>query len=77
MYRFSNGVFYPHTSMPDYINAGVWPIDGVDVSEDVFAQFTGLIPEMMEVGTNADGMPALVSKSVFAKPGWETGPLTK
>ncbi|WP_370607704.1 tail fiber assembly protein [Citrobacter meridianamericanus] len=44
----------------EYEAAGMWPENGVDVSDEVAAEFTGQPPEGKTIGVGADGMPAWV-----------------
>lgn len=44
----------------EYKAAGMWPENGVDVSDEVAAEFTGQPPEGKTIGVDADGMPAWV-----------------
>lgn len=41
-YLFSptQNAFYPYSLKEEYLVAGSWPIDGVDVGEDIFEAFT-------------------------------------
>ncbi|MFC2783697.1 tail fiber assembly protein [Citrobacter freundii complex sp. 2024EL-00228] len=43
-----------------YVAAGMWPENGIDVSDEVSAEFTGQPPEGKTIGVGADGMPAWV-----------------
>ncbi|STB14303.1 phage tail fiber assembly protein [Citrobacter freundii] len=45
---------------PEYEAQGLWPEDGVDVSEAVSDEFTGQPPEAKTMGVGEDGMPAWV-----------------
>ncbi|EOC8658001.1 TPA: tail fiber assembly protein [Citrobacter freundii] len=38
----------------------MWPKNGIDVSDEVAAEFTGQPPEGKTIGVGADGMPAWV-----------------
>lgn len=44
----------------EYEAAGMWPENGVDVSDEVAAEFTGQPPEGKTIGVSADGMPVWV-----------------
>ncbi|HGW3964987.1 TPA: tail fiber assembly protein [Citrobacter freundii] len=44
----------------EYEAAGMWPENGIDVSDEVAAEFTGQPPEGKTIGVGADGMPAWV-----------------
>nr|WP_309232543.1 tail fiber assembly protein [Citrobacter werkmanii] len=38
----------------------MWPENGIDVSDEISAEFTGQPPEGKTIGVGADGMPAWV-----------------
>ncbi|WP_086110890.1 tail fiber assembly protein, partial [Xenorhabdus vietnamensis] len=59
MYIFSakTNSFYPLALKPDYINAGSWPADGIEVSDAVYQEFR-TPPEGKQRITGADGLPA-------------------
>lgn len=44
----------------EYQGSGMWPEDGIDVSDEISAEFTGQQPEGKIIGVGADGMPAWV-----------------
>lgn len=41
----------------EYETAGMWPADGLDVSEEISAEYTGQPPEGKTLGVAANGMP--------------------
>ncbi|MCJ8695517.1 tail fiber assembly protein [Escherichia coli] len=43
-----------------YEAAGMWPENGIDVSDEVSAEFTGQPPDGKTLGVGSDGMPAWV-----------------
>ncbi|EMH5723063.1 tail fiber assembly protein [Citrobacter freundii] len=45
---------------PEYEAQGLWPEDGIDVSEAVSDEFTGQPPEGKKLGVGVDNMPAWV-----------------
>lgn len=61
-YIFSakHNAFYPVDMMDDYVAAGSWPDDGVDVTKEVFLEFAGIPPTGKERGVGEDGMPVWV-----------------
>ena len=61
-YIFSakNNAFYPVDMMDDYVAAGSWPDDGVDVTKEIFLEFAGITPTGKERGVGEDGMPVWV-----------------
>ena len=44
----------------EYQEVGMWPENGIDVSDEVSAEFTGQPPEGKTIGVADDGMPAWV-----------------
>lgn len=42
----------------EYQESGMWPENGIDVSDEVSAEFTGQPPEGKTIGVGTDGMPA-------------------
>ena len=44
----------------EYEARGLWPEDGVDVSDAISEEFTGQPPEGKMLGVGSDGMPAWV-----------------
>ncbi|OSN07205.1 phage tail protein [Lonsdalea britannica] len=59
MYRFSNGSFYPSILQGAYESAGSWPENGVDVTDEVFKEFS-VSPSGKTVGTDTEGRPCWV-----------------
>ncbi|MBD2786383.1 tail fiber assembly protein [Xenorhabdus sp. DI] len=57
MYRYADNAFHPYVLKQDYINAGSWPDEGIDVDETVFNEFTGQPPEGKQRVTGSDGLP--------------------
>ncbi|NIH18902.1 tail fiber assembly protein [Morganella morganii] len=64
MYKFDSvtNSFYPHSMQDDYIAAGSWPDGGVDVDENVFAEFSGNPPEGKVRGSSKKGYPVWVDE---------------
>lgn len=62
MYIFSKTTlaFYPVQLKENYISAGTWPDDGVDVTEEIFNEFNSTAPDGKQRGADADGYPAWV-----------------
>ncbi|MFP1759794.1 tail fiber assembly protein [Lonsdalea quercina] len=59
MYKFANNSFYYYGMQEEYLAANNWPEGGVDVSDEVFAEF--LNPEYgTKLGTDADGNPTWI-----------------
>lgn len=52
--------FYPTQIQAVYEASGNWPSDAVDVTDEVFAEFSGAPPEDMTRGATADGQPTWV-----------------
>ena len=44
----------------EYESAGMWPKNGIDVSNEVASEFTGQPPLGKKLGVGTDGMPAWV-----------------
>lgn len=61
-YIFSakNNAFYPVDMMDDYVSAGSWPDDGVDVTKEIFLEFAGVPPAGKERGVGENGLPVWV-----------------
>lgn len=57
IYSAKNNAFYPVDMKEDYVAAGSWPDDGVEVSRDIFIEFTNtsLSGKIRKLGT--DGLP--------------------
>ncbi|MCE9896281.1 MULTISPECIES: tail fiber assembly protein [Citrobacter freundii complex] len=45
---------------PEYQESGMWPDDGVDVSDEVSTEYAGQPPNGKKLGVGTDGMPAWV-----------------
>lgn len=60
MYKFYEGKFYPYFLKGEYEASGSWPGHGVDVSQDVFSEFTSQPPFGKRVGSGEDGYPCWV-----------------
>ncbi|HDK0319162.1 TPA: tail fiber assembly protein [Escherichia coli] len=45
IYSPSLNLFYDKTLKDEYNNSGLWPGDGIDVSDDVFFTYTGSAPD--------------------------------
>lgn len=56
-YVFAKNAFYPVEMKDLYLNAGSWPDDGVEVSEDVFNEFSGTPPDGKVRVEGENGMP--------------------
>lgn len=61
-YFFSKSelAFYPSSLKSDYINAGTFPSDTVEVSQEVRDEFNFNAPAGFTLGADDDGMPAWV-----------------
>ncbi|AWQ48027.1 TPA: tail fiber assembly protein [Serratia marcescens] len=49
--------FYPFLMRVDYENSGTWPINGVEVDEEIFNRYTGIPPEGKVRGVDNAGLP--------------------
>ncbi|MHA6679861.1 tail fiber assembly protein [Enterobacter cloacae] len=54
----SENAFYPYSLEESYIAAGSWPVDGVEVDDAVFYEFTGEAPTGKIRITGSNGLPA-------------------
>ncbi|MFZ1871479.1 MAG: tail fiber assembly protein [Chania sp.] len=60
-YMFCDELFYPLSLKADYENSENWPTDGIEVSEEIFSEFSASnAPTGKKCGTGDDGMPAWV-----------------
>lgn len=57
-YSASNNMFYPVDMQDIYELAGTWPVDGVNVDDDIFIKYTSQPPEGKIRIAGADGLPA-------------------
>lgn len=59
-YRYDKvtNTFYPHELQEQYKLAGIWPIDGIDVEPDIFAEFSGPPPDGKVRAAGEDGAPS-------------------
>lgn len=57
-YSPSNNTFYPSFLIAEYITAGTLPSDAVDVSNEIYSDFTGEPPAGMYRVAGSDGLPA-------------------
>lgn len=53
----SENAFYPNSLMANYVAAGSWPKDGIDVDDAVFYEFTGEPPAHKIRAVDDDGCP--------------------
>jgi hypothetical protein len=58
IYSAKNNAFYPVNMKEDYVEAGSWPDDGKDVSEDCFLEFTSVSHTDKYRVAGEDGLPA-------------------
>jgi len=61
-YKFSatTAGFYPIDLLDSYEQAGTLPADLVDVTDEIYDEFTGQPPEGKTRGSNPEGLPAWV-----------------
>lgn len=55
-----NNLMLSYVLKAEYEAAGMWPANGIDVSDEVSAEFTGQPPEGKTIGVGTDEMPAWV-----------------
>lgn len=61
VYSATNNSFYPVDMKYDYVAAGSWPTDGIEVSEKVFKKYVLNSPPDGKVrGAGDDGLPAWI-----------------
>ncbi|MGO3910406.1 tail fiber assembly protein [Huaxiibacter chinensis] len=60
MYSAETNAFYPLSMQADYEKAGSWPEDGIEVSEDVFSEFTSMSHADKHREPGPDGLPMWV-----------------
>lgn len=53
----SKNAFYPYLLKENYLSAGSWPDDGIDVDEAIFNEFTREPPEGKVRSAGSDGLP--------------------
>lgn len=58
VYSANNNMFYPQEYRKQYELNNDWPVDAVDVTDDIFLGFTGKPPEGKRRIVGADGLPA-------------------
>ncbi len=56
----SNKNFYPTELEADYRKSNAWPDDGIEVSDEMFEQFSGTPPQGKMRGSGGDSMPAWI-----------------
>lgn len=60
IYSPSHNAFYLAVLKAEYELSGNWPEDGVEISDDLFIQYTSTPPDGKERGVDSDGMPCWV-----------------
>lgn len=58
VYSANDNMFYPYAYQGQYIANDDWPVDGINVSDEVFAEFTGSPPVGKVRVVGDDGLPA-------------------
>ncbi|VAL08702.1 tail assembly chaperone gp38 [Enterobacter hormaechei] len=68
-YIFSakSNAFYPVSMQADYEEAGSWPSDGIEVSDDDFNLYSGYPPEGKILSADKNGLPVWVDKPAPSK----------
>ena len=57
-YSASRNAFFPDVLREDFEDAGTWPVDAVEISDDVYTEFGRLsAPEGKIMGPGDDGLP--------------------
>lgn len=64
MYKYSasKNAFYPDSLIPEYTNSGTLPDDLLDVSDDIFMEYTGIPPSGKLRGADENGMPTWLNE---------------
>lgn len=57
IYSPSHNAFYLASLKAEYELSDNWPEDGVEISDDLFIQYTSMPPDGKERGAGMDGMP--------------------
>ncbi|KLU16499.1 phage tail fiber assembly [Xenorhabdus sp. GDc328] len=58
-YSAKENQFYPYELKQNYINAGSWPDDGIDVDDSVYSEFVGNMPPEGKIRISGNnGLPA-------------------
>lgn len=67
VYSATTNAFYPVDMKSDYDAAGTWPTDGLEVSDEVFQEFTssGVVGKYRAPGD--DGLPAWIDIPALTK----------
>ncbi|SQB45633.1 tail fiber assembly protein [Citrobacter koseri] len=60
VYSPSKNAFFLVSKMAEHKLEGNWPEDGVEISDDLFIQYTSTPPDGKERGVRDDGMPCWV-----------------
>ncbi|BCL49477.1 MULTISPECIES: tail fiber assembly protein [Citrobacter] len=60
IYSPSHNAFYLAVLKAEYELSGNWPEDGVEISDDLFIQYTATPPDGKERGAGENGMPCWV-----------------
>ncbi|EMX9225619.1 tail fiber assembly protein [Citrobacter koseri] len=60
IYSPSHNAFYLAVLKAEYELSGNWPEDGVEISDDLFIQYTSTPPDGKERGAGENGMPCWV-----------------
>ncbi|EOH6333724.1 TPA: tail fiber assembly protein [Citrobacter koseri] len=62
VYSPSKNAFFLVSKMAEHKLEGNWPEDGVEISDDLFIQYTSTPPDGKERGVDSDGMPCWVDR---------------
>ncbi|MCC8367171.1 tail fiber assembly protein [Xenorhabdus sp. PB61.4] len=58
-YSAKNNAFYPTILKKDYINAGSWPDDGIEVNDEIYSEFvSNIAPKGKIRAAGKNGLPA-------------------
>ena len=57
IFSATTNAFYPLSMKDDYVKAGSWPSDGLEVSDEDFNKYSGYAPEGKQLTSNKKGYP--------------------
>jgi|SRR5471030_112775 len=57
IYSASQNAFFPYSLEAEYRSCGQWPVDGIEVSDTTFSEFTSEAPAQKTRAAGTDGLP--------------------
>lgn len=61
IYDAETNLFYPVALKPEYVAAGSWPTNGIEIEDTLFNEYSGPQPEGKIRGVGGDGLPCWVN----------------